>query len=335
MFDVITVGSALKDVYLRSSKFNIVKAKTVHGKAILMDFGTKIDIDHIVVETGGGGTNTAVGFSRLGLKTAFFGKVGDDFDGKHILDVLRKEKVDTSLVKKSKNHITGYSTIMESPSGERTILVYRGANNFISKSDLKLNKFKTRWVYISPLANKSVSMIRHIIKHAKDNNIYVALNPSKGLISLGLHNIHGILRHVDILIMNREEASLLTKISYKKDKAIFKRLIGYTNAIIVMTEGKNGTIVCDHTHTHKSNSPGVRVINTVGAGDAFGCGFVTGIIEESDIHHAIRLGTINAISVIQKLSAKEGLLRKRDLERHRRLWNKIKIKKIKIKKIKL
>lgn len=330
MFDVITVGSAMKDVFLRSSRFNIVKSKTFHGKALQFDFGTKVEIDDIVVETGGGGTNTAVGFSRLGLKPAYFGKIGDDFDGKHILDVLKKERVDTGLVVRSKQHITGYSTIMESTSGERTILVYRGANNFIAKNDLKLNKFRTRWIYMSPLSGKSISMIRHIIKHAKDNNINVALNPSKSLIRLGLHNIHSILRHVDILIMNREEASLLTKVPYKQDKKIFKRLIGYTNAIIAMTEGKKGAIVCDHTHNYKSNSPRVKVVDTVGAGDAFGCGFTAGIITESDIHHAIKLGTISAISVIQKLSAKEGLLRQRELERHKKLWNRIKIKKIRL-----
>lgn len=330
MFDIITVGSAMKDIFLRSSKFNIIKSRTVHGRAILLDFGTKIELDNIVVETGGGGTNTAAGFSRLGLKAAFFGKVGDDFDGRHILDVLKKERVDTGLVTKSRQHITGCSTIIEGTSGERTILVYRGANSFISKSDLKLNRFETRWIYLSPLGGKSISMIRHIIKHAKDNNINVALNPSKGLIKLGLHNISGILRHVDILLLNREEASLLTNVPYKKDREIFKKLMGYTNAVIVMTEGEKGAIVCDHIHTYRSNSPNVRVVDTVGAGDAFGCGFTTGIITEKDIHYAIKLGTINALSVIQKRSAKEGLLRQRELKRHRNLWNRIEIKKIRL-----
>src|SRR3989339_913936 len=88
MFDVVTIGSAVLDVFLKSSQFHLV---STNGNLSLCEaFNEKIDVDDAVISSGGGGTNTAVGLSRLGLKTACISEVGNDFAAKVIEQDLKE-----------------------------------------------------------------------------------------------------------------------------------------------------------------------------------------------------------------------------------------------------
>src|SRR3990167_4561440 len=91
MFDVVTIGSATRDVLMRSEQFKIIEDKGfVTGQGECFALGSKIEIKDVVFTSGGGGTNTAVTFSRQGLKTSSVGAIGDDFNGKDITDELNR-----------------------------------------------------------------------------------------------------------------------------------------------------------------------------------------------------------------------------------------------------
>ena len=98
-------------------------------------------------DVGGAGTNTAVAFSRFGLKTGCICEFGNDENGNRIKELLKKEKV-KFLGKTVKGELTGYSVILDSKGGDRTILTYKGANDEVSLNDIR--KFKTKW-FISVL----------------------------------------------------------------------------------------------------------------------------------------------------------------------------------------
>src|SRR3989344_2045240 len=115
---IVTIGSATKDVFIK-------------GNFDLRDLsGKKIEANEVILETGGGGTNAAAGFSRLGFKTAFLGKIGLDIDGIYIIRELKKNNVDISLIRTGKIG-TGYSVIVSPYGKDRAIFVYRGANSEI------------------------------------------------------------------------------------------------------------------------------------------------------------------------------------------------------------
>ena len=148
-FDVVSFGSAVVDAFIRtnlSEKSNFIS----------YPIGTKILIKDLKFDVGGGATNTAVAFSRLGLKTGCICKIGDDEQGNDVLELLRKEKIKflgTQIKAK-----TGYSVILDSKEKNRTILTYKGVNNEIGLEDIK--KFKTKWLYLSSLLGKSFNIIR-------------------------------------------------------------------------------------------------------------------------------------------------------------------------------
>ena len=77
-----------------------------------------------------------------------------------------------------------------------------------------------------------------------------------------------------------------------------------------MTKGKEGVVVSNGEYLYRAGSLGLKMVDGTGAGDAFGSGFVSGIIEKNGIVFAIQLAMANSSNAITKWGAKEGLLKK-------------------------
>ena len=177
MYDIITFGSATRDAFFFSADFKIIRNKNfLTGKALAMNLGAKIEIDDVVFTTGGGGTNTAVSFSKLGFKVAYAGQVGDDISGQHILEELKQNNVNISFAITDKKQKTAYSVILSSKDWGRTILVYRGASSYIDSKKINWSKLKSKWFYISSL-NGNFDLLEKIFEHAEKNKIKIAFNP--------------------------------------------------------------------------------------------------------------------------------------------------------------
>jgi sugar/nucleoside kinase (ribokinase family) len=169
MFDVITFGSATRDVILSSKHFVAIPDKhTLSGSALHLELGAKLEVDDVVFETGGGATNTAVTFARQGLKTTFVGKVGREARGDAVLAQVKAEGVDTSLVIKDHDDPTGYSVILHTDTGKRTVLVYRGASSDFKEGEVNWSKMKAKWFYITNLAGRE-KYLKKVLSLARTN----------------------------------------------------------------------------------------------------------------------------------------------------------------------
>jgi ribokinase len=326
MFDIITFGSATRDNFLELKKgsFKISKSKEFSsGKALAFSYGSKIDVDSVKVFTGGGGTNVAATFVAQKLRVACVTKIGEDKRGEAIIEALDKRKISTKLIIKDKNFSTDYSSILSVPGKERTIFVHHGASRELNGYEIDWKKIKSKWFYIAPMHGKSAELFDELIDYATDNNIRVAVNPGNTQINLGAKRLKHALSNVDILILNLEEASLLTKISINKEKEIIKKMTTLTKGICVITKGIKGAIAYDGRYLYEAGIPNFSFVEKTGAGDAFGSGFVSGMIQFNDIVKALQLGTANATSCIQELGAKNGLLKKGDWG----IWDKVEVKK--------
>ena len=107
MYDVITIGTATRDVFLTSPLFKIVrdprhlqKMGFPTGEAQCFALGGKIEISAPVLTTGGGATNAAVSFSRQKLKTAALVKIGDDESANSIINELKNEAITPFVIAK-------------------------------------------------------------------------------------------------------------------------------------------------------------------------------------------------------------------------------------------
>lgn len=320
MYDIITFGSATRDAFFYSRNFKVYKSKSFFsGKALCFNLGSKVEIDKVFFTTGGGGTNTAVAFSKLGFKTACIVSLGDDVSGQAVISDLQEEKVDTKFIIKKKTINTAYSVILSIPKKERTILVYRGASEEILLKEIPWSKIKSKWFYIASLGGNFL-LLEKIFQYAQKHKIKIAINPGTKEISKP-KKLLLLLKRADILLLNQEEGALLTGIPFQMPKSILMKLDSEIKGMVVMTRGKKGSAVAYEGKIYQAGIIPTRVVERTGAGDAYGAGFVSGIMLKNDISYAMQLATANSTSVIQKIGAKNGLLSKKDLK---------KIKKVKV-----
>jgi ribokinase len=310
-YDIITFGSAAQDIYVKS------KFLKTSNKDVCLDLGSKIDVEDVTVTTGGGGTNTAATFAKQGFKTAFCGAIGKDIAGTEIIKELKKLGVDTKLIIKSKENKTNTSVIISSSSLDRTILVYRGASEAIGVNEIPWKKIKkAKWFYIAPLTGLLCDTFGEIVDFAKRNGISIAINPSKQQLSLPVEQLGLILKKVDILFLNQEEASYLTKISFENEVEIFKEIDKLCPGIAVMTKGGQGVVASDGKYLYGAPGSGTiktNIVDTTGAGDAFASGFLSDYIRTNgDIEKAIQLGLANGLANLNQVGAKTGILSKKD-----------------------
>ncbi|MDD3887894.1 MAG: carbohydrate kinase family protein [Patescibacteria group bacterium] len=310
MFDVITIGSATRDVFLKG-KFPITTDK------LSFDLGSKNDVDEIFFFTGGGATNAAATFSNLGLNTACISRIGNDPGGKAVLEDLKKFGISQQFIVKTEDFYTAYSIIISTESG-RVALVHRGTCDNFRESDIPCSKLFAKWLYVTSLSG-DLKILKTIFDCATDKKIRIAWNPGNSEIKKGINELKFFLAKVGVLILNLDEAKELTGLKNKKD--IFEKIDTLTDGIVVITDGMEGVEVCSGKTCYKAKALGGKAVESTGAGDAFGSGFVTGLILKNDINYAIQLASANASSVVTKIGAKNGLMTKSGLSR----FNKVKV----------
>ncbi|MDP2930168.1 MAG: carbohydrate kinase family protein [bacterium] len=311
MLDIITIGSATKDIFLDA-------AKSKKGQGFCFPLGQKIEMENMKSFTGGGGVNAATTFTLQGLKTGFCGVVGQDMAGQDIIEELQSLNIETGLVKIKSGKATDVGIILHEKN-ERSILLYHSSSKTFGEKDIDWQSLKqTQWLYIAPLWQEAAKLTAKLIDFAKENQIKIALNPSQNQLSLSL--IKKVIKDINVLILNSDEASILTgvktyqeKVVFQKiEKQVFREIRKMTKAIIVVTKGKNGAAAMDNKFIYQVPAVPIKVTDATGAGDSFGSGFVAGLIRRKTIEQSLQLAMANAISNIQVFGANKGLVGKND-----------------------
>jgi ribokinase len=300
MYDVITFGSALVDTFVYTGLHEI---KNKGKKFIAYNVGEKFLIKETEQFTGGGGSNTAVSFSRLGLKTGIITKLGNDPVADIVLKELKKENI-TFLGKKIKGK-SAFSVVLDSFERDRTILTYKAINNDIGINDIKLRK--TKWLYFSSLMGKSHKTQEKLARIAKKKGIKIAYNPSSYQTSQGRKYLSKILKNTDLLVFNMDEAKMIS--NKNKPETILKDLTKLGPKTVCITDGKEAVYVYNTNKMYKAKPHKMKVLERTGAGDAFASGFVAGIVKGKSIEQSIAIGITNSESVIQYRGAKNKLLK--------------------------
>jgi sugar/nucleoside kinase (ribokinase family) len=303
-FDVITIGSATQDVYLISKDFRFSRdRRSPTGSFEEFAFGSKVELDALLQEVGGGATNAAVTFRRQGLRTACVCKVGRDPAGDDVIRTLTAYKVDPRFVIHDRNDRTAFSALFLGKNGERTALVFRGASADFTERMVPWRSLRARWFYISSLGG-NLRFLRHAIAHAHRTGASVAVNPGKA--ELKKSGARSVLRQADVLLLNREEAELLFR---PRGTTLPHAIARWRKGIVVVTDGAKGSWVVTPDGAWRLRIKPVHAVDTTGAGDAFGSGFIASLAKRpKDIPAALRLGAINSAGEVQYVGAKKGLV---------------------------
>lgn len=312
-YDIITFGTAARDIFLRAQQFLISGFRFDYiKKKILLPYGLKIDIEKIYFHSGGGGTNTAATFTKQGFKTAYCGVIGNDLEGQAVLKEINEKGIGTEFIFKTSQKTTNSSIIFSTPK-ERTILVYKGASETLSEKQISWPKIKNaRWFYLAPLSGKLFRLFGKIIDFAGDNQIRIMANPGSSQLKLPAKALKSVLQKIDILLLNREEAQILVGDPSLEGEKLVKKIKKIFPGILIITDGENKSLVTDGKFIYSAIPSKIKVTDKTGAGDAFGAGFLSGYIKSrGDIKTAVQLAMANSASCIRKWGAKEGILERK------------------------
>ncbi len=318
-FEVITVGSALRDVMFYTDAFSVVnnpRRDPAREKLLCIEFGAKVRSDDVHFEFGGGGANSAVAFARLGVRTGVMTSVGDDLDGRAIVANLKEQSVDVSRVSVHTRHRTGFSFVaIDERSGEHTAFVYYGATQDVRVTKDMLRRMSTQWFYVSSLSSRSwKATLRTLLQSGSR----VAWNPGGTQLKAGFSQLRPLFAKTSVLILNTDEAAeCIASEGQSKPRSIVDMLHAihrWGPRIVVITDSRNGSWVSDSEAVHNIKNVKDIPVDTTGAGDTYGASFVAGLIRYgNNISKAMTLATLNATANVHVVGAQRGLLRWSDL----------------------
>lgn len=315
MYDVICVGTATQDVFVSSDQAHLIRVQDIdHEQAYLAyEYGAKLSVDELFITTGGGAVNTSIAFSRLGLRAGIICEVGQDDAANMIERALHVNGVDVRMMTRSPGVATGYSVILTGLTGDRTVLVHRGAACCLTCEDIKWELVrKTRWIYLSSLSGDSGERWDDMARFAAQEGLRLAINPGSHQIKRGLDGLREILAATEIIFVNKREAYQLTGVEEKRgdtdEREAVHRLLEAGCRNVIMTMGDEGAAASDGSAFHVVPAPRVKVVSNLGAGDAFASGCLTAIDRGWSLREALKAGTLNSASVIVRMGATENLL---------------------------
>ncbi len=310
-FDVISIGAALIDM--------VAHVERHPGE------DDEVFVSDLKLFSGGAAANTAVACAKLGLKTAFAGKIGwNDTFSKRILDDFKESKVNIEFIKYSQEVGTGSAYIALGKAGDRRIYAHSGAANLLSASDMVEKELITsKILYLSSLKNIEPFIAAATI--GKKRSIPVILNPGMLIIEQGFTNIKKLLEKIDILIFSFREFKTLLQAEIQEFteselKSQVEPLLSLGIRNVIITMGEKGACVINHAMVKLIPAFKVaKVVDTTGAGDAFSAGFIYYFCKEPNfsfdfILKCVTLGNLVASKCIQEVGARNGLPFERDLD---------------------
>jgi ribokinase len=296
MTNILVVGSLNADLVVRTPRFP-KPGETISG-------------EDLQVIPGGKGANQAVAAAHHGANVSMLGRVGGDNFGDFLLDNLKANYVNTSLIQRD-GASTGTATIIVDAKGQNSIILSPGANGKVSSSDVEHASFPAFNLLLLQLEIPTPTVLS-AAKLAKQNDVRVILNPAPAkelpdeLISLA-----------DFLIPNETELSLLTGMEVKDipsaEKAAHIILKKGVRNVIVTLGSKGALIVNEKVNTHVETYK-VDVVDTTAAGDAFIGGFASVLDSANSLADAVRYGCACGALATTKFGAQPSLPTKEEVD---------------------
>lgn len=316
MARIVSLGSALQDIYLIDH--DDLTATDVNGSAVFgkVLVGSKVEIDKMSFETGGGGLNSAVTFARNGHEAILMGNLAHDAAGEAILRVLDREGIDSSFIHFVSRGSTGTSVVLlDSKSGERTVMTCRGVSTrFGNLPEADLELAQPDWIYVTSLGG-DLETLERFLKKAREMGVGVMLNPGMAEIRQKKKLLE-LMPMTDVLLVNKTEAAelvpgvLLTELIY--------RLGNYVETVII-TDGGMGGIAVNRSVVRNGDAAEMeiyrfgiyedrKVKDATGAGDAFGSGFLSKWADGYAFREALMFASANSTAVVSEVGANRGAL---------------------------
>lgn len=296
MPDILVVGSLNTDLVVRTPRFPR-PGETISGE----------DLQTI---PGGKGANQAVAAARLGASVAMLGRVGGDDFGDMLLENLKSNHVDVSLVRRA-DAATGTAIIIVDENGQNSIVLSAGANGKVGPEDVAAARFQDFKLLLLQLEIPLETVIC-AARRARENGLQVVLNPAPAR-SLP----DELIRLTDYVVPNESELGLLTDQEVNdaaSAESAARRLLERGPRAVIVTLGSRGALLVTQEEATHVNPFKVDVVDTTAAGDAFIGGFASALLQEKPLKEAVRYGSASGALATTKFGAQPSLPSRDEVE---------------------
>ena len=278
-----------------------------------------VDITSFAAYVGGSPTNISVGGRRLGLKTAIVTGLGVDPVGDFILNFLNKEGVETKFSQRKPGHRTSAVVLGIEPPNKFPLVYYRDncadieltIDDVLAAPVADSKVFQFAGTNLCKEPSRSATMFgAELAKQVGTDVVFdIDFRPDQWHDPRAFGVVcRSVLPNVDIVIGTNDEinAAMLkdssqmslthsqvsdTKVAGDTDSAI-RTLLSLGPKVVVEKVGALGSRIHLAGESEPVEAPGypVKIYNILGAGDAFGAGFIYGYVHGWDLRRAARLG---------------------------------------------
>jgi len=250
----------------------------------LIDF-IPLDQDNMqfLKSPGGAPANVAVGAARLGAKSSFIGKVGDDVLGNFLKVTLENYNVQTETMYLSNEVRTAITFVTLGEDGEREFSFYieKTADRYLTPEEIPVSLFDEHNVFhfgsISLIDDPAESATKRALQLAKEKGLVVSYDPNlrpmlwKDL-DIAKQKITSMLREADVVKLSEVELEFIT--GEKDIERGVTKLAQYNIPLFFITLGKDGVHAFFKGESIFVEARKVKSVDTTGAGDAFVSGLL-------------------------------------------------------------
>ncbi|MFO7815640.1 MAG: sugar kinase [Halanaerobiales bacterium] len=259
---------------------------------------------------GGSAGNVAVNAKRLGAEIRILSRIGDDFFGDFLLNVLHRENINTESIQIDKKRRTPL-VFVNKTSGTPSWLAYRDADQYI-KFDNQVKRiventkiiYLTTYILSQKTSRETALKVLEMIKN--DEEKLLAFDPCYRPIlwpekDNGEKIVKKIISTAEFIKPSLDDAEYL--FGPDTPENYIEKYLQVGANIVILTMGENGVLVSDGKEKFRLKVYSKKVVDVTGAGDSFWAGFINGILTGMKVKDAVKLGNASAAFKIRGVGA--------------------------------
>jgi sugar/nucleoside kinase (ribokinase family) len=278
--------------------------------------GELVLAERILLTIGGCAANVAVDLAKLGLAPAVVGRVGGDVFGRSVADMLRAAGVDVSLLRTSPERDTSQTLIVNVAGQDRRFIHTFGANADFRAADVPREQLSAcRVLYLGGylvMPGVTQDELAGLFATARRAGVRTVLDVVTPGPAEYLSRLERLLPHVDVFLPNNHEAELITGEKEPLRQAEAFRRLGVGTAII--TCGGEGTVLVNERVRLKAGVYPVPFVDGTGGGDAFGAGYIHGLLQGLDAEGCLRVASALGASCVRGVGTTTSVFTRTECE---------------------
>jgi ribokinase len=261
---------------------------------------TKLKATASGIQGGGPCATALVAAAKMGVSAEYFGVLGTDFYGRHMMEEFRRYGVAVESVRLVDGAVSAHSVVILNKTGKtRTCVWNPGALPSLKKEDIPLEKLvKAKYLHLD---GNHIEAALYAAEKARDYGVKVSLDAGSPY-----PGIDKLLPLADIIIPSEEFVLQFTGASTAEAGAerIYHK---YHPEIFTVTQGPRGGFLYDGTHFIRYAPFPAEIIDTNGAGDTFHGVFLACLIHRMSPLESVHFASAAAAIKCGHFGAREGI----------------------------